>query len=42
MQNGFMDNVEAQKRQNEIDELCDETNYFVSEMLGGPEFPEGY
>ena len=42
MQNGFMDNVEAQKRQNEIDELCDETNYFVSEMLAGPEFPEGY
>jgi|TARA_B100000959_G_scaffold223086_1_gene236383 hypothetical protein len=42
MQNGFTDNGEAQKRQAEIDELCDKTNYFVSEMIGGPEFPDGY
>ena len=30
MQNGSLDNVEAQQRQNDNDELCYVTNYFVS------------
>ena len=38
----YLSNPEMQKGQMDIDELCDKTNYIVSEILAGPEFPDGY
>jgi len=38
----YLSNPEMQKGQMGIDGLCDKTNYIVSEILAGPEFPEGY
>ena len=38
----YLSNIEMQKGQMCIDELCDQTNYIVSEILAGPEFPDGY
>ena len=42
MQTAYLSNLEMQKGQMAIEELCDKTNYIVSEMLAGPEFPDGY
>ena len=42
MHSSFMSDPDGQRRQSEIDELCDKTNYVISEMLAGPESPEGY
>ena len=38
----YLSNSEMQKGQMGIDELCDKTNHIVSEILAGPELPDGY